>query len=100
MAYVDAIGRIPSMAELCLVAHVCERTLRSAFAECYGMGPHRFFTVWTLGEARWRLVVADPGQDTVTRIAADLGVGHLGRFAGRYRHVYSEAPSQTLARAG
>jgi AraC family ethanolamine operon transcriptional activator len=99
IAYAETIDRAPSISELCPVAQVSERTLRDAFTGLYGVGPHRFFAIWTLGQARRRLLTADPSQDTVTRVAADLGIGHLGRFASRYRHIYREAPSETLARA-
>ena len=34
----------------------------------------------------------------VTEIAADLGVGHLSRFAHDYKRVYGETPSATLKR--
>jgi AraC family ethanolamine operon transcriptional activator len=98
IAYIEAIGRIPSFGELCLVAHVCERRLRDAFTEVYGITPNRFFRTWALNDARLRLVNADPSGDTVTRIAADLGIGHVGRFAARYKSVYQESPSETLAR--
>jgi AraC-like DNA-binding protein len=99
IAYVEAIGRIPSLGELCLVAHVCERRVRDAFTEVYGITPNRFFRMWALNDARLRLVNADPSGDTVTRVAADLGIGHAGRFAARYKSVYQEPPSETLARA-
>jgi AraC-like DNA-binding protein len=94
--YVATIGRLPSIRELCLVAHVSERRLRDAFREVYGLPPTRYFRDWALGEARRRLATAEPGVETVTEIAMNLGFAHTGRFSGRYRALFDEAPSVTL----
>jgi AraC-like DNA-binding protein len=93
--YAHAIGRIPSITELCLVAHVSERALRRAFNDIYGASPAAFFRAWALEEARRRLKsVGSDGQ--VSRVALDVGFGHLGRFSVRYRETYGESPSTTL----
>jgi AraC-like DNA-binding protein len=94
--FAESVGRIPSIAELCAAAHLSERRLREAFTEEYGMPPTRFFRAWALGEAHRRLAHCDPGTDTVTQVAADLGFDHLGRFSGHYREIFEEHPSQTL----
>lgn len=94
--YVQSAGRLPSIAELCLVAHVSERRLRVAFNAVYNMAPKRFFHLWGLNEAHRRLTETDKGRDTVTDVAMDLGFAHLGRFAAQYRYLYGEAPSSTL----
>jgi len=94
--YAEAIGRIPSIRELCLVVHVSERRLRTAFAATYRMSPGRFFRVWALDVARMRLSASDPKVVTVTDVAVDLGISHVGRLAGRYNDLYGEGPSSTL----
>lgn len=96
----EALGRIPSISELCAVSHLSERRLRQAFTEEFGTPPTRFFRAWALGEAHRRLAHGDPARATVTEVAADLGFGHLGRFSGHYRQIFDECPSQTLLRAG
>lgn len=96
--YAEAISRIPSIRELCSVAHVSERRLRAAFVEVYGTPPSRFFRLWAMNEARRNLAFGDPASDSVTEIAFDLGIRHLSRFAGRYKALYGETPRTTLAR--
>lgn len=96
--YVEASGRIPTIRELCSVAHVSERRLRTAFHDVYGTPPLRFFRLWALNEARRHLVLGDPTSDSVTEIVIDLGVRHLSRFAARYKELYGETPRTTLAR--
>ena len=93
--YAEATGRIPTVAEMCTVAYVSERRLRKAFAEVYRMPPTRFFRMWALAEAHRRLSVAEPRPGVVTRVATDVGLTHLGRFATRYRTIYGEPPSHT-----
>jgi AraC-like DNA-binding protein len=95
--YAETIGRVPAISDLCLAAHVSERSLRAAFQQEYGLSPSRFFRAWGLEKARQRLRRAPPEPGLVTRTAFDLGFDHLGRFAARYRNQYGEMPSQTLA---
>jgi len=97
ITYAESIGRIPSVSELCLVAHVSERRLREAFSREYGTPPSRFFRTWALEEARRRLVHSQ-GAETVTAVAQELGFDHLGRFAARYRELHGESPSATVFR--
>ena len=95
--YAESIGRIPTVDELCQVAHVSERRLRTAFNDSYGMPPVRFFRAWGLNLARQLLLGADPRRgDNVTTIALKAGFRHLGRFAGTYRVAFGESPSATL----
>lgn len=90
--------QIPSLKELCAVANVSERRLRTAFTDQFGRPPSRFFLAWGLGLANSRLREADPNDLTVTEVATALGFGHLGRFADHYRQLYRESPSATLRR--
>ena len=94
--YVHATNRVPSISELCLIAHVSERTLREAFVEQFSQAPQRFFRDWALQQAHLRLRTGEPSRLTVSRIANDLGFFHLGRFAGHYRALFGETPSAPL----
>ena len=94
--YADATGRVPSLSELCIAAHVSERTLRKAFVDEYQIPPARFFRTWALAEARRRLLDNDPTHHSVADVAAGLGFFHLGRFANYYKQLYGESPSTTL----
>lgn len=77
---------------------VPERTLRSAFQNCYGLSPIEYLRMQRLAKARVRLLESSPDETTVSEIAFDLGFWDLGRFAGAYRMLYRELPSQTLRR--
>ena len=94
VAYVDSTGHVPTMRDLCLVAHVSERRLRTAFTETVGMPPTEFFRFWQLSRIRDVLAA---GRESVTTSAITHGVRHHGRFSGRYHAVYGEYPRDTLA---
>ncbi len=97
MEYVDAIGRMPTIAELCFVTHVSERRLRYAFGSTYGQPPSRFIRSWGLNAARKMLLQPhDSATRTVSRTACDIGFTHLGRFAADYKEHFGESPSLTL----
>jgi AraC-like DNA-binding protein len=94
--YAESIRRIPSIGELCLVAHVSERRLRHAFSQEFGMSPAQFFRAWGLDLARRRLIAQYRSEITVSEVAANLGFEHLGRFARYYRHQFGVLPNATL----
>ena len=84
------------LAEICAAVGVSERTLRLHCAEHLGMSPHRYLWLRRMNLARRALVVANPSARTVTEIATEQGFWELGRFAGAYRQLFGETPSQTL----
>jgi transcriptional regulator GlxA family with amidase domain len=49
--------------------------------------------------ARKRLSTYGNCNRTVTQVATDLGIAHMGRFAARYREVFGEPPSESISRA-
>jgi AraC-like DNA-binding protein len=96
VTYVDAIGRMPSIAELCMLAHVSERRLREAFTDTMGVAPIKYFRYRMLTAARQRLLAGCRECVSISYVAMDLGFGHFGRFAARYQRVFGELPSETL----
>ena len=99
-AWIDAHLDEPlSLGRLCQVAGVGARCLQKAFESGRGMSPMRFVAERRLAAAYVRLSHGEPGI-SVTRVAADLGFEHLGRFAQQYRQALGETPSQTLAAKG
>jgi AraC-like DNA-binding protein len=86
----------PTLAQLCDVTGVSERSLRNACHAVCGMSPKRYLTRRRLEAVRLALAEARPGEDTVTRIATDFGFFELGRFAGIYSSTFGERPSDTL----
>lgn len=87
-----------SITELARQTGVPERTLRTAFENCYGLSPIKYLRMYRLHQARQLLLASCPDQTTVTQIAFDLGFWELGRFAGAYRRLFGELPSKTLHR--
>ena len=77
---------------------VSPRTLSYAFKAVTGASPHAFFLRERLNAARMALLRANPERDLVTSIALELGFTELGRFSTRYRELFGELPSATLAR--
>ena len=92
----ENLGEAVTVAELSRLAGVSERTLRAAFHDVMGISPKQHIIRQRLQAARAALSAADPQTATVTDIAMTFGFFELGRFAGRYRHTFGEAPSQTL----
>jgi len=95
--YVDMVGGMPSIAELCGVAHVSERRLRKAFVDTFGIPPSQYFRLRGLNRVRRQLTTERNGL-TVGATALDAGFGNLGRFANEYSRVFGELPSETLRR--
>ena len=92
-------GDYLSVQQLATAAGVSERTLRDAFRHYFGVAPVEYLNRRTLHQVRKALQVADPSKKTVTEIAAEFGVWQLGRFAGDYRFLFGELPSETLRRS-
>jgi AraC family transcriptional regulator, ethanolamine operon transcriptional activator len=88
-----------SISDLAEQSGVPERTLRTAFQRCYGLSPIEYLRVNRLHQARRLLLASCPDATTVTQIAFGLGFWDLGRFAGAYRQLFGERPSETLRKS-
>jgi transcriptional regulator GlxA family with amidase domain len=95
----DNPGEPVTVAQLSRLVGVSERTLRAAFQGVIGLSPKQYAIGQRLRAAREALCSADPHTTTVTDVAMAFGFFELGRFAGRYRHAFGEAPSWTLRHA-
>jgi len=85
-----------SVSDLARQNGVPERTLRTAFQRCYGLSPVEYLRIHRLHQARRLLRASFQDETTVTQIAFGLGFWDLGRFAGAYRQLFRERPSETL----
>ncbi len=88
-----------TLSDLSAAAGVSERRVRDAFNDCHGMSPTAYLRVAALREVRRKLLDGPFARDPVTRAASDFGFWHLSRFAGQYRALFGESPSETVARA-
>jgi AraC family ethanolamine operon transcriptional activator len=77
-------------------AQVSERTLRTAFNECYGVSPVRYLQVRNLHRVHRALRKAEPDETSVADVLLWHGEWEFGRFATRYRRLFGELPSETL----
>jgi AraC-like DNA-binding protein len=77
---------------------VSMRWLQKSFTERWGQGPVDLLASRRLAMARGRF--ENPlDRSIVADVARQCGFSHVGRFAGLYRRVYGELPSETVARA-
>jgi AraC-like DNA-binding protein len=95
----DHIGETISIAQLSSVAGVSERGLRNAFYDVYAISPKRYLRRWQLHQVRRALRAPSRLGVSVTDVAMLHGFYELGRFAGEYKALFGERPSQTLRRA-
>jgi AraC-like DNA-binding protein len=93
------VGEPVSIAQLSSVAGVSERSLRNAFYDVYTTSPKRYLKLWQLHQVRRALRAVTGDDGTVTDVATLHGFYELGRFAGEYKALFGEAPSQTLHKA-
>jgi AraC-like DNA-binding protein len=86
-----------SSGEIARAAGVSARTLFRSFQRRHGCAPMQYVRRARLEQVRRDLLSGGEGV-RVADLALAWGFTHLGRFAGQYRAVYGETPSQTLER--
>lgn len=87
--------------DVCQALGISRRTLYRAFHDLLDVSPKAYLRLRNMSAARARLLDAAHQPTTVTQVALDHGFWELGRFAGAYRAMFGEAPSETLrAHAG
>ena len=84
--------RIP---DICLALHVSRRELEYAFRSTFDTSPQDFLNKLRLNAIHRALLRADPST-SITRIAFEYGITHLGRFAAAYHRLFGQKPSDTL----
>ena len=82
--------------ELASRAKVCERTLRTAFKEYFGVGPVHYLQLRQLHQVERALRTADFEAVSVSDVLLRNGVWEFGHFASRYHRLFGELPSDTL----
>lgn len=83
-----------TVAELCAGLQVSRRTLQYCFQDVLGISPLGYLRAVRLNGVRKALRTAP----SVTEAALDWGFWHLGQFAGDYREMFGERPSETFRR--
>ena len=87
----------PSVEQIAEAAGVSERTLLRGFQDIVGMGTVHYLKLWKLNAVRRSLLTKRHEYETTTALLSAHGVTEFGRFAGEYKHLFGETPSETLA---
>ena len=75
---------------------ISARTLRNIFQDYFSASPKAFLKAIVVRSVRDALLRGDPKVKTVTDTLLEHGIYEFGRFAGHYRQLYGELPSETL----
>ncbi|WP_432557764.1 AraC family transcriptional regulator [Granulicoccus sp. GXG6511] len=92
------LGGSVNVPEVAAAVGVGVRGLQRAFRAELDTTPAAWLKRRRLSLARERLLAAEPGSTTVTVLAGQCGITHLGRFAADYQTMFGEHPSDSLAR--
>jgi AraC-like DNA-binding protein len=90
---------LPTVQSLCAAISAPDRTLRRAFHFLLGMGPADFLKVYQLNYVRRTMLSEASPSLPVTRLLASCSVTEFGRFAGEYKALFGELPSETRKRS-
>jgi AraC-like DNA-binding protein len=90
-------GEAISMEQIVEAGGVSGRSLYDGFRQFRETSPMAYLRTVRMQRVRDDLLKALDG-DTVSAIATRWGFFEFGRFAGQYRKLYGEAPSETLRR--
>lgn len=97
--YVRAHPHVPvDISDICSALGISRSTLQRAFNDTLDRPPKVVLQRLRLSQVHAVLRTADPQSTTVRQVAHAHGFYELGRFAGAYRQLFGEAPSQTLQR--
>ncbi|WP_434989723.1 helix-turn-helix domain-containing protein [Xanthomonas melonis] len=88
----------PTILELCRHVGASRRKLQYCFQNSIGITPVAYLRALRLNQVRRALASEGPGR-TVQDIAAAWGFWHPSRFAGEYRQLFGQSPSQTRRQA-
>jgi AraC-like DNA-binding protein len=90
-------GERLGMTELCGKIGVSQRSLERAFQATFDMTACSYLRRQRFSEVRRELMLARPGEQSVSQIAYRHGFYELGHFAVHYARLFGEKPSTTLA---
>lgn len=87
-----------SIAAIAHAAFASQSTLYRAFHEVFDDTPQAFVRKLRLNRIRRDIATEPEARCTIALLANRWGVAELGRFAGWYRQLFGELPSQTRER--
>lgn len=92
------ISRKLSLAELCEVGWVTERSLRNVFYEIFSTSPSSYVKKFRLSSARKMLFNEGYWAKPIVEIANKNSFWHMGQFAKDYKILFGELPSETRSK--
>lgn len=84
--------------QIAAAAATSRRTLHRAFIDVLGDSPKSYVLQLRLHRIRRELLAKTEAETTVAAVANHWEISELGRLSARYRALFGEFPSQTLAR--
>jgi AraC family transcriptional regulator, ethanolamine operon transcriptional activator len=84
-----------SILDLCERLRVSRRTIQNSFQSVTQMNPLSYLRAVRLAQVRRLLTTTSPSEVPVREAAMRWGFSNLGHFAGDYKSLFGELPSQT-----
>jgi AraC family ethanolamine operon transcriptional activator len=91
--------QVPTIAQLCDIAELSERSLEYGFREYLDITPIRYLRIVRLNGVRRDLLNITNHKTQVSDIALKWGFVEFGRFAGEYKQMFDELPSETMRKS-
>jgi AraC family transcriptional regulator, ethanolamine operon transcriptional activator len=85
-----------TVGDLCERLNISRRMLNYCFLEVFGTNPVQYLRTLRLNGVRRELRECSGSTSAIRDIASNWGFWHLSRFAGEYRELFGELPSDTL----
>lgn len=85
-----------TVGDLCEKLNISRRMLNYCFLEVFGTNPVQYLRTLRLNGVRRELRECSGSTSAIRDIASNWGFWHLSRFAGEYRELFGELPSDTL----
>ena len=85
-----------SVLDLCEKLRVSRRTIQNSFQSITQMNPISYLRAVRLAQVRRLLTTTSQSEVPVREAAMRWGFSNLGHFAGDYKSLFGELPSQTL----
>lgn len=85
-----------TVGDLCERLNISRRMLNYCFLEVFGTNPVQYLRTLRLNGVRRELRECSGSTSVIRDIASNWGFWHLSRFAGEYRELFGELPSDTL----
>ncbi|MES9958170.1 MAG: helix-turn-helix domain-containing protein [Sedimenticola sp.] len=94
----DRLDPTLTMKDIMRVTGLSEKTLRNSFVRFLGISPQRYIQLRKLHLAKNMIINGMSHNLNISEIAATVGYWDAGRFSARYKRLFGELPSITLAR--